>query len=73
MMLPHGPDVDAFESASNADLKPHKLEGTLAFMFETRFPQRVTAYAAQSDAFKRTTARMDSGSKNISTRSNAEE
>jgi len=45
-MLPHGPDVDAFEGASNADLKPHKLEGTMAFMFETRFPQRVTAYAA---------------------------
>ena len=41
-MLPHGPDVDAFEGASNAELKPHRLEGTLAFMFETRFPQRVT-------------------------------
>jgi homogentisate 1,2-dioxygenase len=45
-MLPHGPDVDAFEGASNAELKPSKLEGTLAFMFETRFMQRVTAYAA---------------------------
>ncbi len=45
-MLPHGPDAAAFEAASNAVLRPHKLEGTLAFMFETRFPQRVTAYAA---------------------------
>jgi homogentisate 1,2-dioxygenase len=45
-MLPHGPDKDAFEGASNAELKPHKLEGTLAFMFETRFPQRVTKFAA---------------------------
>ncbi len=45
-MLPHGPDVDAFERASSVELKPHKLEGTMAFMFETRFPQRVTAYAA---------------------------
>lgn len=45
-MLPHGPDMDAFEAASRAELKPHKLTGTLAFMFETRFPQRVTAYAA---------------------------
>ncbi|MBV8401297.1 MAG: homogentisate 1,2-dioxygenase [Acetobacteraceae bacterium] len=44
-MLPHGPDVDAFEGASNAELKPHKLEGTMAFMFECRFPQHVTAYA----------------------------
>jgi homogentisate 1,2-dioxygenase len=45
-MLPHGPDMAAFEGASNAELKPHKLAGTLAFMFESRFPQRVTAYAA---------------------------
>jgi len=45
-MLPHGPDVDAFEGASQAELKPHKLEGTMAFMFETRFLQRVTGYAA---------------------------
>ena len=45
-MLPHGPDRDAFEGASKAELKPHKLEGTMAFMFETRFPQRVSAYAA---------------------------
>ena len=45
-MLPHGPDVDAFERPATAELKPHKLEGTMAFMFETRFPQRVTAYAA---------------------------
>jgi homogentisate 1,2-dioxygenase len=45
-MLPHGPDAAAFEGASQAELKPHRLQGTLAFMFETRFPQRVTAYAA---------------------------
>jgi homogentisate 1,2-dioxygenase len=52
-MLPHGPDVDAFEGASNAKLEPHKLEGTMAFMFETRFAQRVTAYAAKLDQFQR--------------------
>jgi homogentisate 1,2-dioxygenase len=52
-MLPHGPDVDAFEGASNAELKPHKLEGTMAFMFETRFPQRITAYAAASEALQK--------------------
>jgi homogentisate 1,2-dioxygenase len=45
-MLPHGPDCDAFEHASNAALKPVKLENTLAFMFETRFRQRVTSYGA---------------------------
>ena len=47
-MLPHGPDRDAFERASNAPLAPHKLAGTLAFMFETRFPQRVTRFAAEA-------------------------
>ncbi len=46
-MLPHGPDVDAFEAASTAELKPHKLEGTMAFMFETFLPQMVTDYAAR--------------------------
>lgn len=45
-MLPHGPDRDAFEKASSSNLAPQKLEGTLAFMFETRLPQKVTAYAA---------------------------
>ncbi|GAA0589913.1 homogentisate 1,2-dioxygenase [Craurococcus roseus] len=45
-MLPHGPDREAFEGASKAELKPRKQEGTMAFMFETRFMQRVTAYAA---------------------------
>src|SRR6201747_1565063 len=52
-MLPHGPDRDAFEKASKAALAPHKLEGTLAFMFETRFPQRVTAYAAGIEQLQR--------------------
>ena len=47
-MLPHGPDADAFEHASNVELKPVKLTNTLAFMFETRFRQRVTKFAAES-------------------------
>ncbi len=46
-MLPHGPDADAFNHASTVDLKPMKLENTLAFMFETRYPQRVTKFAAE--------------------------
>ena len=47
MMLPHGPDRDAFEGASNADLKPRKLDDTMSFMFETRFPQHLTEFAAK--------------------------
>ena len=45
-MLPHGPDDTAFEHASRSELKPTKLTNTMAFMFETRYPQRLTAYAA---------------------------
>jgi homogentisate 1,2-dioxygenase len=45
-MLPHGPDREAFEKASTADLKPHKLDNTMSFMFETRFPQHLTRFAA---------------------------
>lgn len=45
-MMPHGPDAQAFEAASTVALKPVKQEDTLAFMFETRFPQKVTRYAA---------------------------
>jgi homogentisate 1,2-dioxygenase len=49
-MLPHGPDRDAFEHASGAELKPVKLTNTMAFMFETRFPQHLTAYASRHPA-----------------------
>ncbi len=51
-MLPHGPDTNAFNHASNTDLKPVKLEGTMAFMFETRFPQRVTRFAGELDTLQ---------------------
>ncbi len=47
MMLSHGPDAEAFEGASHADLQPHKQSDTMAFMFESRLPQMVTPYAAQ--------------------------
>jgi homogentisate 1,2-dioxygenase len=47
-MLPHGPDLAAFDKATRGELKPVKLTGTLAFMFETRFPQIVTHWAATS-------------------------
>ncbi len=52
MMLPHGPDAEAFEHASNVPLQPVKMTGSLAFMFETRYPQRVTAWAGRSRALQ---------------------
>ena len=33
----HGPDADTYAKASSAELKPQKLDGTLAFMFESRW------------------------------------
>ena len=47
-MLPHGPDAGVFEHASTVELKPVKSEGMMAFMFESRLPQRITRYAAES-------------------------
>jgi homogentisate 1,2-dioxygenase len=52
MMLPHGPDAAGFEKATNAELRPVKLENTMAFMFETRFPQQVTKYAAELETLQ---------------------
>jgi homogentisate 1,2-dioxygenase len=52
-MLPHGPDAASFEAASAAELKPQKLENTLAFMFECCFPQKVSAYAAGITQFQK--------------------
>ena len=45
-MLPHGPDSDAFERASTTQLEPQKLKNTMSFMFESRFPQQLTEFAA---------------------------
>jgi len=47
MMLPHGPDAEAFEAASTATLDARKLDNTMSFMFETRFPQHLTEFAAK--------------------------
>jgi homogentisate 1,2-dioxygenase len=51
-MLPHGPDHAAFTKASSEALKPHKLTDTLAFMFETRYPQHLTQYAARLETLQ---------------------
>ncbi|MGQ2993813.1 homogentisate 1,2-dioxygenase [Variovorax sp.] len=48
-MLPHGPDAATFERASTAALAPHRLEDTLAFMFESRHVFRPTARALAAD------------------------
>ena len=52
-MVPHGPDAEAFEKATRAELVPHKLDNTLAFMFESRWCFRPTAFALEGGAFDR--------------------
>lgn len=44
-MSGHGPDADTYRKASTAELKPTKIDGTMAFMFETRFVCRPTDFA----------------------------
>jgi len=45
LMSGHGPDVESWRKASEAELKPVKIEGTMAFMVESCWPYRPTRYA----------------------------
>jgi homogentisate 1,2-dioxygenase len=45
----HGPDAATFARASEAELRPEKLDHTLAVMFETRWPLLPTGPAMRSD------------------------
>jgi homogentisate 1,2-dioxygenase len=47
-MSGHGPDQASYEGAINADLKPHKIKDTLAFMFESRWVIRPTRFAMET-------------------------
>ena len=60
-MVPHGPDSEAFEKASGATLAPHKLDATLAFMFESRWRFMPTAWALEAGHLDRDYARCWSG------------
>jgi homogentisate 1,2-dioxygenase len=45
LMSGHGPDLDSWKKASEVDLKPAKIDNTLAFMVETCWPYRPTQFA----------------------------
>jgi len=45
LMSGHGPDVESWKKASEAELKPAKVDNTLAFMVETCWPYRPTRFA----------------------------
>jgi len=44
-MSGHGPDLASYTKAVEAELQPHKIDNTLAFMFETRWVIRPTDWA----------------------------
>ncbi|XP_055386481.1 homogentisate 1,2-dioxygenase [Condylostylus longicornis] len=49
IMTPHGPDVNCFEGASNAILKPERVaDGTQAFMFESSLSMAVTKWGEET-------------------------
>ncbi len=45
LMSGHGPDVESWRKASEAELKPAKIDGTMAFMVESCWPYRPTQFA----------------------------
>jgi homogentisate 1,2-dioxygenase len=47
LMAGHGPDLESWTAATNADLKPHKIDGTMAFMVESCWPYRPTPHALE--------------------------
>jgi homogentisate 1,2-dioxygenase len=47
-MSGHGPDAETFAKASRADLKPQKIDDTLAFMFESRYVFKPTTAALKA-------------------------
>jgi homogentisate 1,2-dioxygenase len=53
MMAGHGPDVASWKAASEAELKPHKIEGTMAFMVESCWPFHPSDHALASDELQK--------------------
>ena len=53
-MSGHGPDAATFEKASAADTsRPQRIADTMAFMFETRTPLRLTRFALETPQLQR--------------------
>ena len=60
-MVPHGPDADAHAKGTAGPQAPIKLEGSLAFMFESRWTFRPTRVAMESGTLDRHYARCWDG------------
>jgi len=62
-MSGHGPDLATYEKASSATLKPHKIEDTLAFMWESRYVFRPTKAALAAKELQKNYDRVWDGFK----------
>ena len=51
-MSSHGPDAATHAKAVEAELEPHKIDNTMAFMFETRWVLRPTEFALDTPALQ---------------------
>lgn len=47
-MLPHGPSPESFKAASEHDMSPQFINSGISFMFESRYPYRVSDYAMEN-------------------------
>jgi homogentisate 1,2-dioxygenase len=64
-MQPHGPDVPTFEKATQAELAPHRIDNTLAFMWESRWVFRPTKHALQAPQLQKDYDRVWDGFKKL--------
>ncbi len=53
LMSGHGPDVASWKAASEAELAPRKIEGSMAFMVESCWPFRPTAFAMETSSLQK--------------------
>lgn len=53
LMAGHGPDLASWRAASEAELKPRKIEEGLAFMVESCWPFRPTRFALETEALQK--------------------
>ncbi len=52
IMTSHGPDLASWKKASEAELKPHRIDDTTAFMFESRRAYLPTRQALEADTLQ---------------------
>jgi len=62
-MSAHGPDVASYDKASQAALKPQRIESTLAFMWESRYVFRPTKAALAAKELQKNYDRVWDGFK----------